>query len=224
MTKLGVALLIALAGCKGDTPAPDDDSPRDLTALVECRGDAGRPVISVDKMPPHVPAAFLSAEDRRFYDRASGSPIVQMVVKLMPGIAARCIGPGAGSAVGSADKHRRKAIEANLTARLERELTKAQILSIYVNHVYLGHGAYGVVEAARTYFGKELARLTIAEAALLAGLVASPTKYAPHHNLPLARERQRHVLDKMREDRHISEAQYQAALAEPISLAIETTP
>ena len=81
-----------------------------------------------------------------------------------------------------------------LAVRLERELTKAEILSIYLNHVYLGHGAYGVGAAAETYFGKEVEDLTIAEAAMLAGLVASPTKYAPHRNMQLARERQRYVL------------------------------
>ena len=70
-----------------------------------------------------------------------------------------------------------------LAVRLERELTKAEILSIYLNHVYLGHGAYGVGAAAETYFGKEVEDLTIAEAAMLAGLVASPTQVraAPQH-------------------------------------------
>ena len=82
-------------------------------------------------------------------------------------------------------KYRRKMKEVILAVRLERELTKAEILSIYLNHVYLGHGAYGVGAAAETYFGKEVEDLTIGEAAMLAGLVASPTKYAPHRNLEL---------------------------------------
>ena len=77
----------------------------------------------------------------------------------------------------------RKMKELILAVRLERELTKAEILSIYLNHVYLGHGAYGVGAAAETYFGKEVEDLTVAEAAMLAGLVASPTKYAPHRNM-----------------------------------------
>src|SRR5262249_56063196 len=94
-------------------------------------------------------------------------------------------------------KYRRKAKEVILAVRLERELTKAEILSIYLNHVYLGHGAYGVGAAAQTYFGNEVEDLTIAEAAMLAGLVASPTKYAPHRNMALARERQLRTLDFM---------------------------
>ena len=113
-------------------------------------------------------------------------------------------------------------MEVVLSVRLERELTKAEILEIYLNHVYLGHGAYGVGAAAETYFGKEVEDLTIAEAALLAGLVASPTKYAPTHNMKLARERQKYVLGHMREDHYISEAEYQAALAEPIALVDES--
>src|SRR4029453_13885286 len=94
--------------------------------------------------------------------------------------------------VRKAQKYRRKAKEVILAVRLERELTKADILAIYLNHVYLGHGAYGVGAAARAYFGKEIEDVTIAEAALMAGLVASPTKYAPHRNIQLARERQKY--------------------------------
>ncbi|MBS1119175.1 MAG: penicillin-binding protein, family, partial [Deltaproteobacteria bacterium] len=109
-----------------------------------------------------------------------------------------------------------------LAVRLERELTKAEILSIYLNHIYLGHGAYGVGAAARTYFGKEVEDLTIAESAMLAGLVASPTKYAPHRNMPLARERQKYVLGHMVEDHYISTAEYETALAEPIALVDES--
>ena len=119
-------------------------------------------------------------------------------------------------------KYKRKMKEVILAVRLERELTKAEILSIYLNHVYLGHGAYGVGAAAETYFGKEVEDLTIAEAAMLAGLVASPTKYAPHRNMQLARERQRYVLGHMREDQYISDAEYEAALAEPIALVDES--
>src|SRR5262249_57122609 len=120
------------------------------------------------------------------------------------------------------NKYRRKAKEMILAVRVERELTKAEILSIYLNHVYLGHGAYGVASAAETYFGKEVEDLTIAESAMLAGLVASPTKYAPHRNMQLARERQRYVLGHMRDDHYISDAEYDAALAEPIALVDES--
>jgi len=109
-----------------------------------------------------------------------------------------------------------------LAVRLERELTKAEILSIYLNHVYLGHGAYGVAAAAKSYFGKEVEDVTIAEAAILAGLVKAPTLYAPHRNMPAARQRQREVLRAMLDYNYISHAEYDAAIAEPLALVDES--
>ncbi len=209
-----------------------------------------RHIVPLDRMPPHVPAAFLSAEDRRFYQhpgfdlmgivraawtnfrsegniKQGGSTITQQIIKqtLLGGeeaIGALGMTPAQYEKERKSQKYRRKMKEVILAVRLERELTKAEILSIYLNHVYLGHGAYGVGAAAETYFGKEVEDLTIGEAAMLAGLVASPTKYAPHRNLELARERQRYVLGHMREDKYISDAEYQGALAEPIALVDES--
>lgn len=209
-----------------------------------------RRIIALERMPPHVPAAFLSAEDRRFFRhqgfdligiaraawtnfrsdgaiRQGGSTITQQIIKqtLLAGeeaIGAMDLDPTARAKLAKSQKYRRKMKELILAVRLERELTKAEILSIYLNHIYLGHGAYGVGAAAQTYFGKEVEDLTVAEAAMLAGLVASPTKYAPHRNMPLARERQRYVLGHMREDKYISDAEYLVALAEPIALVDES--
>lgn len=209
-----------------------------------------RKIVALERMPPHVPAAFLSAEDRRFYRhkgfdligivraairnfssegdiKQGGSTITQQIIKqtLLVGeeqIGAVGLPPDERAKLAKAQKYRRKMKELILAVRLERELTKAEILSIYLNHIYLGHGAYGVGAAANVYFGKEIEDVTVAEAAMLAGLVASPTKYAPHRNMQLARERQRYVLGHMREDKYISDAEYQAALAEPISLVDES--
>ncbi|MGN6104570.1 MAG: transglycosylase domain-containing protein, partial [Kofleriaceae bacterium] len=209
-----------------------------------------RRIVRLERMPPHVPAAFLSAEDRRFYShkgfdlvgivraawtnfrsdgaiKQGGSTITQQILKQTLLVGEEKIGalgatPEEYEQIAKAQKYRRKMKELILAVRLERELTKAEILSIYLNHIYLGHGAYGVGAAARTYFGKEIEDVTVAEAAMLAGLVASPTKYAPHRNLQLARERQRYVLGHMREDKYISDAEYSAALAEPIALVDES--
>ncbi|CAN5744463.1 PBP1A family penicillin-binding protein [soil metagenome] len=209
-----------------------------------------RRIIALERMPPHVPAAFLSAEDRRFYKhkgfdlvgiaraawtnfrsdgaiKQGGSTITQQIIKntLLVGeedVSALGLSPEEYDKLRKSLKYRRKMKELILAVRLERELTKAQILSIYLNHIYLGHGAYGVGAAAQTYFGKEVEDLTVAEAAMLAGLVASPTKYAPHRNMALARERQRYVLGHMREDKYLSDAEYQAALDEPIALVDES--
>lgn len=209
-----------------------------------------RRIIALERMPPHVPAAFLSAEDRRFYRhkgfdllgivraawtnfrsdgsiKQGGSTITQQIIKqtLLAGeeqIGDLDLTPAEYDKLRKAQKYRRKMKELILAVRLESELSKAQILSIYLNHIYLGHGAYGVGAAAQTYFGKEVEDLTVAEAAMLAGLVASPTKYAPHRNMQLARERQRYVLGHMREDKYLSDAEYQAALDEPIALVDES--
>jgi penicillin-binding protein 1A len=209
-----------------------------------------RKIVALERMPPHVPAAFLSAEDRRFYRhqgfdlvgivraayrnfssdgeiKQGGSTITQQIIKQTLLVSEELMGavdlpPDERAKLAKAQKYRRKMKELILAVRLERELTKAEILSIYLNHIYLGHGAYGVAAAANVYFGKEVEDLTVAEAAMLAGLVASPTKYAPHRNIHLARERQRYVLGHMREDKYISDAEYQAALDEPIALVDES--
>jgi penicillin-binding protein 1A len=245
----------------------NEDLPPDLTKLLEYQpyrksivlssdGEEigafsieNRRIVALDRMPPHVPAAFLSAEDRRFYRhpgfdlvgivraawknfrssgiKQGGSTITQQIIKqtLLIGeegaLGDLSLTPEQLAENRRTQKYKRKMKEIILAYRLERELTKAEILSIYLNHVYLGHGAYGVGAAAETYFGKEVEDLTIAESAMLAGLVASPTKYAPHRNMPLARERQRYVLGHMREDKYISDAEYDAALAEPIALVDE---
>jgi penicillin-binding protein 1A len=246
----------------------NDELPKDLSQLLDYQPSRksvvlssdgeeigafsieNRRIVALDRMPPHVPAAFLSAEDRRFYKhkgfdllgiaraavtnfrsdgniKQGGSTITQQIIKqtLLAGeeqVGALDLTPAEYAQERKARKYRRKAKEVILAVRLERELTKAEILSIYLNHVYLGHGAYGVGAAAQTYFGKEVEDLTIAEAAMLGGLVASPTKYAPHHNMQLARERQRYVLGHMRDDQYISNAEYEAALAEPIALVDES--
>ena len=204
-----------------------------------------RRIVALDRMPPHVPAAFLSSEDHRFYEhkgfdllgiaraawtnfradgniKQGGSTITQELIKntLLAGeeqIGALGLSPAEYARERKARKYRRKAKEVILAVRLERELTKAEILSIYLNHVYLGHGAYGVAAAAETYFGKEVEDLTIAESALLAGIVKAPTRDAPHRNMQFARDRQRYVLANMRDFHYISDAEYSSALSEPIA-------
>jgi len=234
-----------------------DYQPNRKSVVLSSEGDEvgsfsieNRRIVALERMPPHVPAAFLSAEDRRFFQhqgfdlfgilraayknfraegdiKQGGSTITQQIIKQTLLITEEKIGalgvsPAEYEKIAKARKYKRKMKELILAVRLERELTKAEILSIYLNHIYLGHGAYGVGAAARTYFGKDIEDVTVAEAAMLAGLVASPTKYAPHRNMALARERQKYVLGHMREDKFISDADYEAALAESIALVDES--
>jgi penicillin-binding protein 1A len=184
-----------------------------------------RKEVPLDRLPPHVPAAFVAAEDKAFWvhpgfdivgiaraawknfrtnSKEGASTITQQVTRML--------------LLTNEQSYRRKMQEIVLAVRIERELSKAEILTIYLNHAYFGNGAYGVAAAAETYFGKDVENLTIAEAALLAGLVKAPTDYAPHRHYEKARGRQEYVLNRMHEDNYISDAEYAAALDEPIAL------
>ena len=241
----------------------NDELPADLTTLLDYTPSRksllissdgeeigafsieNRKMVPLDRMPPHVPAAFISAEDRRFWQhpgfdvvgifraartnlgsehiRQGGSTLTQQIIKqiiLSDVEHFDRTGMSADEAKAEARrlKYRRKAMELILSVRLERELSKAEILTIYLNHVYLGHGAYGVGAAAETYFGKDVDNLTISEAALLAGLVKSPSTVAPHIDIQAARGRQEYVLGRMREDGYISDSEYATAMAEPLAL------
>ena len=178
----------------------------------------------LDDMSPWLSKAFLAAEDSAFYQhdgvdlvaiframvvnikhgsvRQGGSTITQQVIK--------------GLLLTSERKYERKIKEAILAYRLERYLTKSEILTIYLNHIYLGSGSYGVEAAARTYFGKHAKDLTIAECAVLAGLPQAPSRYSPLHNPTAARARQHYVLGEMRDLGWITRAQYDEAVAQKL--------
>jgi penicillin-binding protein 1A len=186
-----------------------------------------RYLVPLERIPQHVREAFIAAEDDAFYRHSGidasgivrafinnllaggkvqgGSTITQQVVK---------------SVLLSPQKsYERKVKEIILSLRLERELPKDQILSLYLNHIYLGSSAYGVGAAAREYFDKDIADVDVAEAALLGGLPQAPSRYSPYTHWPEARARQRYVLNRMYEVGFISREQRDAALQEPISLA-----
>ncbi len=118
----------------------------------------------------------------------------------------------------------RKVQEALLAIEIERYYTKDEILERYLNIIYLGAGAYGVDAAAHTYFGRSVEKLTVGQAAMLAGIVAAPSDYSPFSNLQLARDRQRHVLDRMVESGYVTREQADAAYDAPLELAAERTP
>jgi penicillin-binding protein 1A len=111
----------------------------------------------------------------------------------------------------------RKLRELILAYKMEVILTKEQILEMYLNQIYFGQGAYGVAAAAQSYFGKELAELTVAESAFLAGLPKSPSNFSPFKAPERARKRQEHVLDRMQDAGFITAEEHQQALAEPMN-------
>ena len=191
-----------------------------------------RIVLPYEQIPRHVMQAFVAAEDNRFFEhhgidplgivRAAfanfkaghvvqgGSTITQQVAKLM--------------LVGNERNVFRKIREAILAHKIESTLKKEQILAIYVNHVYLGHGAYGVQAAAEVYFGKDAKDLTVAEAAMLGGLPKAPTEDSPTVNFKRAKDRQRYVLGQMLDNKFITDAQYRDALQESIAIISKDTP
>ena len=117
---------------------------------------------------------------------------------------------------------RRKVREMFLARDIEKRFSKQEILYLYLNQIYFGHGAYGIGEAARSYFDKDVRDLTISEGALLAGLPKAPSRYSPHGNPEQAELRRRYVLERMLADGFLNEETHAAALADAPVLAEAT--
>ncbi len=184
-------------------------------------GDQRRISVPLSEIPMFVQKAFVAAEDKRFYEHAgidergliraavsdmgkSGHPqgastITQQVVKNL--------------LVGDDVSYERKMREIVLTARVERVLSKDQILELYLNTIYLGRSAWGVEMAARSYFGKSAKDLTLAEGAMLAGLPKGPSYFSPDRYPDRMQERRAYVLGRMQEDGVISAEEAAAARA-----------
>ena len=192
-------------------------------SLIANRGDTGGPAVRLIDLPPYLPKAFVAIEDRRFYSHLGIDPvgISRALVRDVTG--------GRGVEGGSTITQQlaknlfltqertlaRKIQEAILALWLERRYSKDQILELYLNRVYFGSGAYGVEAAAQKYFGKSARFVSLSEAALLAGLMKSPTRLAPNHNLAGANERAAEVIAAMAEQGQITPAMARMALANP---------
>lgn len=208
---------------------------RDGTLLAELFTER-RTIVKIDELPAHVKLAVLAAEDANFYNheginylgiarafivnlragrtRQGGSTITQQVVKnILLDTQERT--------------YKRKMKEALLARRLEQDICtscdarqrKDKILELYLNHIYFGHGRYGIEEAARDSFGKSARELTIAEAAMLAGVPAGPETFSPKRNLDKALTRRAFVLSQMHGKGFLNDAQYDAAKDEPVRIA-----
>jgi penicillin-binding protein 1A len=164
-----------------------------------------RTVIPFSEVPDHAKLAFLAAEDAGFYEH-EGLDYFGMLRALAANLKAGSTRQGGSTITQQVVKnvlldpertYRRKVRETILARRLEQSLTKDEILALYLNHIYLGHGRYGIEEASRYYFGKKAARIDLAEAALLAGIVAAPERFSPRGHPERALERRRYVLHQM---------------------------
>ncbi|EJW11116.1 Multimodular transpeptidase-transglycosylase [Rhodovulum sp. PH10] len=191
--------------------------------LIAARGDMGGSAIALKEMPPYLPQAFIAIEDRRFYSHF-GVDALGLVRAVYANVLHRGIAQGGSSITQQLAKNlflrpertlMRKLEEVMLALWLEHKLSKREILALYLNRVYFGSGAYGVDGAAQRYFGKSAREVTVSEAALLAGLVKSPSRLAPTRNYDAAERRARLVLGAMAEEGMITDAEAKAAIADP---------
>ena len=195
--------------------------------LIADLGSEKRESASTDEIPITLVNAITSIEDKRFFTHRGidvyrimgaainnlrhnstqgGSTLDQQLIKL------------AYFSTNTSDQTlKRKSQEIWLSLQMERQYTKQEILTFYVNKVYMGNGYYGMKTAAKSYFGKELGDLSVAQAALLAGIPQAPTQYDPYTNPDAAKERRNTVLNEMYEDKNISKEEYMQAKATDIS-------
>jgi membrane peptidoglycan carboxypeptidase len=215
---LVIVLLLAFAALWVATPGVGD-APKRTAALLR-EHDAP----SLDgAVPDRVAAALIATEDARFYSHSGldargalrgalslsrggalgGATIDAQLAKLLYTHGAPGVKPATKQVV--------------LAVKLDNAYTKRQILSMYFDAAYFGHGAYGLVSASRTYFGVAPSQLTWAQATMLAGLVNAPSAYDPTEHYTLARERQRHVLDRMVATKAFTRAQADQVFAAPLN-------
>ncbi|MCV0439936.1 MAG: penicillin-binding protein 1A [Hydrogenophaga sp.] len=188
-------------------------------------GEERRNLLTIDEIPAVMKNAVLAIEDARFFEH-SGVDYRGMIRAALANLRqAKSQGAStitmqvARNVYLSAEKsYTRKIYEVLLTFKLEHMLTKEQILEIYMNQIYLGQRAYGFATAAQIYFGKSLKDVTVAEAAMLAGLPQAPSAYNPVRNPRRARSRQLHIIDRMVENGYISTAEAEVAKSEEIKL------
>jgi penicillin-binding protein 1A len=196
-------------------------------SLLANRGETGGRTITIGEVPPYLPKAFVAIEDRRFYEHFGIDPIGlgRAVVNNLR----RAGGVQGGSTLTQQlaknlflTQERtaaRKIQEAILALWLERTYSKDQILELYLNRVYFGSGAYGVEAAAQRYFNKSARSVTIAEAAMLAGLVQAPSRLAPNRNPEAAEKRAQLVIAAMADQGLISQNAAKTALVAPAEAA-----
>jgi len=245
---LASAVLLAVAGAAGaiafylafvrdlpDLRTVEDYRPPIASRVLDRNGEVigeffkeRRTLAPLESLPGYLIQAFVSSEDSSFFEhagidyrsilraawvnlRAGGeikqgaSTITQQMVK--------------GLLLTPERKFRRKIREMILAQRIEKRFSKQEILYLYLNQIYFGHGAYGIREAARTYFGKDTQELSVSESALLAGLPKAPSRYSPFQNPEEAEARRRYVLSRMHEEGYLDAEGYEAALADLPELA-----
>jgi penicillin-binding protein 1A len=234
---LSISLLVALALAVAFPNLPDISALSDYRPKLPLRiyssegtligefGEERRRLTPIKDIPPVMTNAVLAIEDSRFYEH--GGVDYKGVLRAALANLGRLKSQGASTItmqvarnvyLSSEKTYTRKIYEILLTFKLEHLLSKDQILEIYMNQIFLGNRAYGFAAASEAYFGKPLKDISIAEAAMLAGLPKAPSAYNPINNFKRARSRQMHVIDRMQENGYITEQQANAAKREPLHI------
>ena len=227
--------------CAGTCPSAEQIAsfaPRQASLVLDSRGAVlgqffreRRTVVDIDSLPRHVYMAFVAVEDRRFFEHEGVDP-VRMIGAVRDNIIRGWGGPG-GSTISmqlarnlfpqqlpaNETSVRRKFAEIKLAMQMERRFSKRHILELYLNHIYLGAGAYGIEAASRTYFGKRARDLTYQEVSVLAGLPQAPSAYNPRQHPERAERRRAIVLSAMADMGLITRDQATRAATEPVVLA-----
>lgn len=185
---------------------------------------SGVKTISLNDLPEYVPKAFISIEDKKFYNH-NGLNYGRIIKAGVKNIFSGSTKEGASTITQQLIKNThltsektmtRKIQEAYLALKLEKQYTKSQILETYLNVIYFGNSAYGLESASQTYFDKSAKDLTIAESATLAGLIKSPRTYSPLHNPEKCKSRRDLVLKNMLDDKIITQTEYNEAISTPL--------
>lgn len=184
-----------------------------------------RIIVDLEQVSMDLLKAIIAAEDDRFYEH-EGIDYLGIIRAFIKNLMATRI-TGGGSTItqqvtrevllkDKTQTYKRKAREAMLSIQIEKMFSKERILFLYINQIYLGHGAYGVEAASRTYFGKSAKELNLAECTLIAGLYQAPSRYDPISHFERAKERQKYVLQRMVDVGYITEAQRKEAFETPL--------
>ena len=242
LTSIGVALWYMWSSNLPYIGTLKDYSPPIITEVFADDGqrigqfwEERRILVPVSQMSPHIINAFVAAEDARFF-KHQGIDLLSIVRALIKNIKAGRIEQGGSTITQQITKslllknpartYKRKVREALLSLQIESEFSKEDILYLYLNQIYLGHGLYGVEAASQVYFGKSASDLDIAEAALLAGLARAPSRDSPIKHFDKAKIRQRYVLERMKAEGFISEEEFEEAsfTEAPVQLKEERKP
>lgn len=228
---IGTLLFLYITLDLPDVSSLDAYSPAQTTLIYDDKGEVvqrifreNRIVVALDQLPELLPAAFISAEDARFYEHAGvdGWSIIRALITNLRAGEKRQGGSTITQQVARAlllsreKTYSRKIREAILAYRIDRRLSKSDILHIYLNQIYLGSGAYGVETAAWNYFGKSAGKLSLAEFSLLAGLPQAPSRYSPFRDYTAAKRRQAYVLNRMAEEGYITPTAARRAYIHPL--------